>query len=195
VPTHHLANKCIHDESTVFGWVPTRAQFYKTALGGATWYRTAVGFGSTSFPHVWNYCGWTIGSGLSSTWSGDIPNFAMANDDESQIGWFNPIATACGGSVLACSQSWGFTSGGRFNITETDIAIDPTRLWTDGAYAGFYDLQSVMAHEFGHAWGFGHTSTSVWAGDHTMYPSIWDGNVDQRYLALGDYNVMRSNYP
>lgn len=61
--------------------------------------------------------------------------------------------------------------------------------------AGYYDLWSVAAHEFGHAWGLVDLY-GPYTHDQMMYggPALTN-DIEPRYLGFGDYNAARHIYP
>jgi hypothetical protein len=97
---------------------------------------------------------------------------------------------ASSGSAIATTYWW--SSGSR--IVDADIVF-----W-DGAFrffagssgctGGFY-IEDIAAHEFGHALGLGHsTSTNA-----TMYPSVSSCSAGNRTLDPDDIAGARSLYP
>jgi hypothetical protein len=98
---------------------------------------------------------------------------------------------ASSGSAIATTYWW--SSGSR--IVDADIVF-----W-DGAFrffagssgctgSGFY-IEDIAAHEFGHALGLGHsTSTNA-----TMYPSVSSCNAGNRTLDADDIAGVRALYP
>jgi hypothetical protein len=97
---------------------------------------------------------------------------------------------ASSGSAIATTYWW--SSGSR--IVDADIVF-----W-DGAFrffagssgctGGFY-IEDIAAHEFGHALGLGHsTSTNA-----TMYPSVSSCNAGNRTLDADDIAGARALYP
>lgn len=61
---------------------------------------------------------------------------------------------------------------------------------TTRTLSGKYDVQSVLAHEFGHGVGLGHsTVTSA-----TMFKNINSGTVDKRSLEQDDKNGIIAIY-
>ena len=97
---------------------------------------------------------------------------------------------ASSGSAIATTYWW--SSGSR--IVDADIVF-----W-DGAFrffagssgctGGFY-IEDIAAHEFGHALGLGHsTSTNA-----TMYPSVSSCSAGNRTLDADDIAGVRALYP
>jgi len=97
---------------------------------------------------------------------------------------------ASSGSAIATTYWW--SSGSR--IVDADIVF-----W-DGAFrffagsagcsGGFY-IEDIASHEFGHALGLGHsTSTNA-----TMYPTVSSCNMGNRTLDTDDIAGVRALYP
>lgn len=117
--------------------------------------------------NVWGTVGANFafsGGGTSTAGTGACQGGNL--DGANTIGWAEQP-----GSVLAVTCTW-FSSGNPGAATEFDMQIDPAWNWTTGSPVQI-DLQSVAAHEFGHALGLGHTST---AGA-VMYPSYSSGSI------------------
>jgi hypothetical protein len=75
---------------------------------------------------------------------------------------------------------------------EADIAISSKTMWFDtqdmpqDCDGVKYDLQSVMTHEWGHAFGLGHGTGEY----ETMYAYTTACNTYKRSLGLGDFDGM-----
>jgi len=96
------------------------------------------------------------------------------------------LTGGCSGA-LACTVS--VSSAGA--ILDADIRLNTAFPWTIGASAGYYDIWSAIAHEAGHAIGFGHSS---WNDTLVMYPIQEPNDTSHRYLGLGDYNILHYIY-
>ncbi len=69
-------------------------------------------------------------------------------DGQNTVGWYQQS-----GTVLAMTCTYWNQLG---NATEFDMQIDPSWSWTTSSSSITVDLQSVVAHEFGHALGLKH---------------------------------------
>ena len=97
---------------------------------------------------------------------------------------------ASSGSAIATTYWW--SSGSR--IVDADIVFWDAAFrffaGSSGCTGGFY-IEDIAAHEFGHALGLGHsTSTSA-----TMYPSVSYCNAGNRTLDADDIAGARALYP
>jgi hypothetical protein len=84
-------------------------------------------------------------------------------------------------------------------IQEADIRIDPEFDWLTGAVPSTctysFDLMAVMTHEWGHAYGLGHTpEPSAEHRQQTMNPYVTPCSTFQRTLGRGDWAGMYNTY-
>jgi hypothetical protein len=97
---------------------------------------------------------------------------------------------ASSGSAIATTYWW--SSGGR--ILDADIVFwdEAFRFFsgTSGCSGGFY-IEDIAAHEFGHAIGLGHSTTT----GATMYPSVSSCNAGNRSLHADDIAGVEFLYP
>jgi hypothetical protein len=97
---------------------------------------------------------------------------------------------ASNGSAIATTYWW--SSGGR--IIDADIVFWDAGFrffsGSTGCSGGFY-IEDIAAHEFGHAIGLGHSSTT----GATMYPSVSSCNGGNRTLDADDIAGVRFLYP
>jgi matrixin len=97
---------------------------------------------------------------------------------------------ASSGSAIATTYWW--SSGSR--IIDADIVFwDAAFLFftgSTGCSGGFY-IEDIAAHEFGHALGLGHSTTT----GATMFPSVSTCDQGNRTLASDDIDGARFLYP
>lgn len=97
---------------------------------------------------------------------------------------------------LACTRA--STTGGPWYIDEADIRLQKGATWTTSpdvtACFNRYDLQGVMAHERGHAFGLAHTDGEVTHIPQTMYPSSGPCSSYARTLGSGDHAGLSALY-
>ncbi|MAB79121.1 MAG: hypothetical protein CMJ89_07180 [Planctomycetes bacterium] len=92
---------------------------------------------------------------------------------------------SCGGGTLAFTES-SFSIGWRIRFCDN-------RTWADGpgnTPSGQFDLQGVMAHEYGHALGLGHSGD----GGATMFPSANSGSESERSINNDDIAGLQCIY-
>ncbi len=102
---------------------------------------------------------------------------------------------ASDGLVLARTCVWSTLDF----IYESDMVfnIHGDAKWANGAFAGYWDLQSVASHEFGHALGLGHTENgaSRQTAAAVMHPIVYQQDTRNRSLSRGDIDGATSLYP
>lgn len=98
--------------------------------------------------------------------------------------------------ALAVTCSWYFTHEGMDALDESDIRVDISRyqFFADPAHCdGRYDVQGVLTHEVGHAFGLDHVSEE----DHpnlTMSEHIGKCEISARTVGRGDVAALRALY-
>ena len=126
------------------------------------------------------------GDGTGDPVGGNQLGNSNSNFDAFWCGNANDIGTA-NQNIVSAIASCG---GGTLAFTETPIS-DGWRIrfcenwsWADGpGTIGInFDIQGVMAHEYGHALGLGHSDV----GGATMFPSVGQGATGIRSLAADD---------
>jgi hypothetical protein len=97
---------------------------------------------------------------------------------------------ASSGSAIATTYWWSSGSG----IVDADIVFwdGGFRFYagSTGCSGGFY-IEDIAAHEFGHALGLGHSSSTA----ATMYPSVSSCNMSNRTLDADDIAAVTALYP
>lgn len=108
--------------------------------------------------------------------------------DERNVVFFNDDWDASP-DLLALTSTWSDDEG---KILDFDLQVNThDHQWSlDGSVGG--DLQNALAHEFGHALGFGHDEEDEEA---TMFPSATRGETRKRDLAASDIAVTQWSYP
>jgi hypothetical protein len=168
--------------------------------GGATT-ESAVLNGVRTWTETLNKCGFanqprlTVLTGQTTVTANP---FSPDSNSVTDFGTLSVWPAPCPGA-LACAMSW--TSGGQ--ITESDVRFDTGYSWwggNGGAPTGWYDIWRVMAHEFGHTIGFGHTDLPTHP---VMHPNSWPvgpgGDTElccavPRYLGGGDFAGYKAVY-
>jgi hypothetical protein len=117
-------------------------------------------------------------------WQGTTTaNFSNANT----VGWGT---TGCGGGTLAYTET-PISDGWR-------IVMCDSFTWADGPgtiFGSEFDIQSVVAHELGHALGLGHSAAGCGgASQATMCPAIANGSIIDRDIASDDQAGLQAVY-
>ncbi len=137
------------------------------------WAGTGLGDGAGSNPNLGDG-----GANFDAHYNGE--HTAAGNSNGNVISF---QTASCGGSTLAFMQgpiSDGWT-----------IKFCPGWSWQDGpGTVSGVDIQGVGCHEYGHALGLGHTSTS----GATMFASVSGSGVAQRSIASDDIAGVQSIY-
>ncbi len=92
------------------------------------------------------------------------------------------------GSALAMNVYSIFPGG---MIAETDIIFNPTKTFSTTLAPGTFDIQSIAAHELGHALGANHSGILSAA----MFQSTQAGDGSQRVLSADDAMFASAVYP
>ena len=145
----------------------------------------------------YNDCGYTSQPDISSQYEGDTSKYANINanadctssfpDGQDTVSWGpfnnpNILATTC-----TATEGTGY-------IQESDIYIGSNVDIVGTLPANCtsnYDLQSVMTHEWGHAYGMEHETSGAYE---TMYPNSYLCATFARTLGEGDFNGMIKLY-
>ncbi len=134
-------------------WWPAHTTSWAYNPAGKPTYLTNDATVIAASANVWNNAGgadWRFsGGGTTTRGTGACYN---SLDGFNTVGWY-PWGD---GATLAVTCSWFNPSTGQ--AVEFDMEVDPTWPWTTSTSGVQIDLQSVVAHEFGHALGLGHTT-------------------------------------
>lgn len=79
-------------------------------------------------------------------------------------------------------------SSGR--IVESDIRVNSTYAFANSAKPGYYDIQSLLTHELGHAVRLGHSSSTA----DTMYDAQSTNNSSWRTITADDTEAAQESY-
>jgi hypothetical protein len=92
--------------------------------------------------------------------------------------------------LLAVTSNWSNEAG---EILDFDMAVNTAdHAWALDGNPDVEDLQNTLAHEFGHALGFGHEPKDIEA---TMFASAHRGEIGKRDLGPTDEDIARFAYP
>jgi len=151
-----------------------------------------------------NNCGWSEGAfGVRGAFQGNTSKYANINsasactsnfpDGQNTVSWGSFDSNHSGALAYTC-YNWHTDANGYPVMTEADTYLGSNRNIVDTFPANCsnrYDLQSVMTHEWGHAYGMAHESSG---GDEVMYPYESPCHL-RRHLGGGDYSGMAGLYP
>ncbi len=127
-------------------------------------------------PAEWSGSQWNnAGSNLEIRVNRTVVNSGSSHDGLSVISR-GPLA---GGKLGEC-QKWIDVNTGK--IVEADIVLNENMPLSLGRSTDYYDVQSILTHEFGHFCGLDHVGDRT----HTMYPSTPKDCIIYRSLCQGD---------
>lgn len=200
-------SKCADDRNHLSGhhWTGALSWSYRDAGRPAALDRAqtiaALGNGAAGGPGVRDACGLADDVGMTQSYLGEThtaPNISASHggdivcgstDGHNVIGWSD-----LPGPTLGVTCTWSYASG---QAAESDMLYDASVAWYTGNTAPVgcssqFSLRGVSTHEFGHAYGLGHSP-----GDScnlTMYPSTGPCNDGARSYGLGDVRGLESLY-
>lgn len=116
-------------------------------------------------------------------------------DSHNVVSWGYQNSREDGSAVLARTCWWYIFR----ELREADIEINNRAiiLWFSNKRSSCrtaYDLEGVMTHEWGHAYGFGHSEPESLHGNLTMSPRLSPCKTGQRTLGWGDWRGMDQKY-
>jgi hypothetical protein len=160
----------------------------------------AFGDGAAGPPAARNGCGLPDLASATQSYLGETgtaPSISVgaggigcgSTDGHNVVGWAN-----IPGNTLGVTCTWSYANG---QAVESDMLYDSGVSWYTGSTApagcwNQFSLRGVATHEFGHAFGLGHSP-----GDScnlTMYPSTGACNDMARNFGLGDVQELEALY-
>jgi hypothetical protein len=145
--------------------------------------------------HEWtsnrNHCRRPDRSAFVSSYQGRTGRH-FGDDDYNTVDW-GPVSRipGCRGSI-GCTQTWYLPGGG---AVESDTRFNINVRWIVGRSTRGYDIQSMAAHEIGHALQFDHvTSVAKRQWTNIMWPYLQEGDRSGRRLGRGDSLADNTRY-
>lgn len=142
---------------------------------------------------------------------GGSTNKRVGKDGTNVVSWGNPADCGLPGAVaVACFWYAGTSGVASHQIVEVDVILNYDEIWRQATgvdeqvgfaagtaavaspSANWFDVQSVLAHEFGHAIGLEHVGLGPVNHLQTMYPVDWRGSTVKRSIEIGD--ILGLNY-
>jgi Matrixin len=138
-----------------------------------------------------NWCGYPDHAEALSLYEGRASR-RPGHDGANTVDWGPLNSTQNCSRAVACAATW---YDGKGNPVEADIRFNGSVRWSVRAGSGDNDIQSVAAHEFGHARQFGHV-TSHQRKHYTvvMWPYFERGDTSGRKLGRGDALANNKHY-
>jgi len=164
--------------------------------------RDAIVTAATNLVNGYNNCNLNYPIGASHNYAGDTTQRANIANDATCASTFPDgynrvnFGTLTTFIAVTCT-AWHNNGLAIGEIYEADIKIADGTLWdaNGGVCAtGEYDLQTVLTHEWGHAYGLLHVdeTTNRYA---TMSPKVATCSTRERTLGYGDWLGLDSIYP
>jgi matrixin len=180
---------------------PSGVYTYYTALdytwqGGIT-ARNQVLQGHLNWNYTVNPCGQPDTSPFAGWWGGGVGGWTAGAQDGVSFREMGNMAGLCPGAVACAPYFVNGSSGGFWNMVESDIRFNSALTWYLGGSStnigGAYDLQGVAVHESGHALGLADLYHYL-EEDLSMF-GYAPHDTRQRSLGWGDYTGMQALYP
>jgi hypothetical protein len=131
---------------------------------------------------------WQVGT-TSIAFAEDTSRFAAGPNGSDRVNWIGWVSSGLDSLTLAA------TTIGREGtlLTDMDVALNDRFAWDtfEPGRAGIVDIESLIAHEWGHAIGCDHVPLRT----STMYPRTQPGVISLRTLAKDDRALVGSMYP
>ena len=138
-----------------------------------------------------NWCGIKDQAAPPASYEGTTSQKAAKEDGKSVVDWGDLGGQDCSGAG-ACTYTWYDSKG---VPTESDIRFSTAYTWSTTGAAGSVDIQSLAAHEIGHALQFDHvTNASKDEETNVMWPYFGKGDTSGRKLGRGDALEDNSHY-
>ncbi len=137
--------------------------------------------GFNTWQYTYNVCGFAPVGGVTAATSGYTLTPAGINDGI-EIVDAGPLTSGSCAGAIACAYIWP--------DLKHDVRLSTAFPYCVGWCPGFYDIWSVVSHEAGHVYGFGHDGTAGMV----MYPYINSNDAGNRYLWWGDYQGLSNQY-
>ena len=139
-----------------------------------------------------NWCGIKDQANPPASYQGKTSDDAVTADNKSVVDWGSLKNDQYCSTAIACT----FTSYDEKGIPiESDIRFNTAYTWSTTGAGDALDIQSVAAHEIGHALQFDHvTNASKDDETNVMWPYFGTGNTTGRKLGRGDALADNSHY-
>lgn len=186
-------------------WYYNRATNPALGTPAAAYHEQGVVSAVTNLVDGHNDCGLARGFRAFQTYMGDTSarsnisadSTCMGLDGTNVVDWGSVTGSTTLG--LTCRYDFLLDLPGYDEILEADIKIDNAHAYLSAlptsTCSSEFDVMALMTHEWGHAYGLGHTPEP--AADHrqqTMSPYLTECSTFQRTLGRGDWTGMHSVY-
>ncbi|MEK7866158.1 MAG: proprotein convertase P-domain-containing protein [Planctomycetota bacterium] len=124
---------------------------------------------------------------MDFTWQGQTNRIATTSDNMNVVS-LSPDPAALGSGTLAVTTNWYWSNN---TFSEFDMEWNQNQNWSTAGESWKMDVESVAAHEAGHALGLDHTNIY----EATLYPSTGAGELFRRSLHADDMAGAQALYP